>query len=71
MSSSEKAVFRQLAIPVSAFDHIKATQRAHAARCGEHLTLNQAVALIVREHQQHQHNAEREGRPHVAFLLRP
>jgi hypothetical protein len=69
MAPAEKAVFRQLAIPVSAFDHIKATQRAHAARCGQHLTLNQAVALIVREHQQH--NVEREGRPHVAALLQP
>lgn len=58
----EKAVYRQLALPVSVFDWIKTVQRDHTARHGEHLSINQTVSRIVREHQQH--NVEREGRTH-------
>ena len=70
----EKAVFRQLALPVSVFDHIKATQRALEARHGRHLTLNETVSQIIREHQAT--NVAREGRTHdtasnrTAALLR-
>jgi hypothetical protein len=50
LGQREKAVFRNLAIPVSAFDHIKYTQRALQASTGQAITLNQAVAHIVRQH---------------------
>lgn len=70
-----KAVYRQLAIPVDAFDHIKDMQRAHEASSGQRLTLNAIVARIVAEHR-HLKNVEREGQTHaqvprpVASLLR-
>jgi hypothetical protein len=46
----EQVVYRQLAIPVSAFDHLKDTQRAHEASTGQRLSLAQTVALVTREH---------------------
>lgn len=52
-------VCRQLAIPVQLFDYLKTYQRDHMARHGEHLTLVQTVAAIVRDHQR---NEEREAR---------
>lgn len=45
-------VFRQIAFPVRAFDYLKAFQRRHLARTGEHLTNNGALSLILREHEQ-------------------
>jgi hypothetical protein len=65
----EKAVFRNLAIPVSAFDHIKDTQRALQASTGQAVTLNQAVAHIV--HQHRQQNAAQGGHGRVSAILRP
>lgn len=59
MNHHPPPVYRQLAIPVAIFDYIKNYQRTHMARHGEHLTINQTVAAIVREHQQ---NEEREVR---------
>lgn len=59
MSQLNSVVYRQLAIPVTAFDRIKDYQRKHMARHGAHLTLAQSLAAIVREHQQ---NEEREAR---------
>lgn len=47
---SEKVVYRHLAIPVSTFDHLKDTQRAHEARTGERLSIAQTVALVATEH---------------------
>lgn len=58
----ETAVYRQLALPVSVFDHIKGVQRDHLARHGVALTINETVSRIVREHQQH--DEEREVRSH-------
>lgn len=55
----EPAVFRHLAIPLSVFDRIKAVQRSLEAATGQHTTLVQTIAAIVREHQQ---NEEREAR---------
>lgn len=65
----EKAVFRNLAIPVSAFDHIKDTQRAIQARTGQHVSLNDTVAHIVRQHKQHTQNAAQEDKNHVPAIL--
>lgn len=67
----EKAVFRNLAIPVSAFDHIKDTQRAIQASTGQYASLNDTVAHIVRQHKQHTQNAAQEDRNHVPAILRP
>jgi hypothetical protein len=64
----EKAVFRQLALPVSVFDCIKDHQRAHEARHGSRLTISETVSAIVREHRQQagqQQTVEREAQePH-------
>ena len=56
----EKAVYRQLALPVPVFDYIKDTQRAQQVRQGHPLTINQIVSQIIREHQQQ--TVEREER---------
>lgn len=53
----EKAVFRTVPIPVSAFDHIKDTQRAIQARTGHALTFNEVFARIVHEHKHFTQNA--------------
>lgn len=47
----EKAVFRNLALPVSVFDRIKDVQRAVEATQGDRLSITQVVSRIVREHQ--------------------
>lgn len=68
----EKAVFRNLAIPVSAFDHIKDTQRAIQASTGLAIGLNDTVAHIVRQHKQQQTaaHADRRNVPAAVFLPR-
>ncbi|WP_158443094.1 hypothetical protein [Rubrivivax gelatinosus] len=58
----EPAVFRNLALPVSVFDHIKDEQRRAEAETGERPSINQTVARIVREHRQY--SEAREGREH-------
>lgn len=71
----EKAVFRTVPIPISAFDHIKDTQRAIQARTGRAVTFNEVFALIVHEHRQFTQNAAQEDQHHAATrtpaLLRP
>lgn len=68
----EKAVFRTVPIPVSAFDHIKDTQRAIQARTGRAVTFNEVFALIVHEHKQHTQNADHAQAQHnrTAAILR-
>lgn len=68
----EKAVFRNLAIPVSAFDHIKDTQRAIQASTGLAIGLNDTVAHIVRQHKQLEATARanRRNAPAAVFLPR-
>jgi hypothetical protein len=68
----EKAVFRTVPIPVTAFDHIKDTQRAIQARTGRAVTFNEVFATIVREHKQHQSVActDRRNAPPAVFLPR-
>ena len=48
----EQVVFRQIAFPLSAFDYLKDWQRAYQAKHRATLTNNQALAAILREHQQ-------------------
>lgn len=68
----EKAVFRTVPIPVSAFDHIKDTQRAIQARTGRAVTFNEVFATIVHEHKQHTQNTNNGEHAHerTAALLR-
>jgi hypothetical protein len=51
---TEPAVFRQLAIPLSAFDYLKATQRRIAADEGRKPTNSETLARILREHRAQQ-----------------
>ncbi len=48
----EAVVFRQVAFPVSAFDHLKDTQRAYEQQHGIRLNNSQCLALILAEHRQ-------------------
>jgi hypothetical protein len=61
MNPTLPVVYRQLAIPVTTFDRIKDFQRAYMVRHGKPMTLVQALAAIVREHQL---NEEREAHDH-------
>ncbi|WP_058086535.1 hypothetical protein [Aquabacterium parvum] len=61
----EKAVFRTVPIPVSAFDHIKDTQRAIQARTGRAVTFNEVFATIVYEHKQHTQNTNNGEHAHA------
>ena len=61
-------VYRQLAIPVPVFDYLKTYQRDHMARHGEHLTLVQTVAAIVRDHQRNEEREAHERNKHPALL---
>lgn len=63
MQQVEKAVFRNFAIPVSAFDYLKQFQRDYEQRYRVRLTNNQVLAIILREHQEQQINVEGEA-PH-------
>lgn len=56
----EKAVFRQFALPVSVFDHLKQFQRDYEQRYRVRLTNNQVLAIILKQHQSSQ--VEKEGR---------
>lgn len=72
MTPSLPVVYRQLAIPVTTFDRIKDYQRQHTARHGAHLTLVQALAAIVREHQlNEEREAHDQSRKQPAALLKP
>ena len=51
-NSNEQLVFRQVAFPVSAFDHLKDYQRDIERRTGERLNNNQVLARIMAEHKQ-------------------
>jgi len=61
--SKAPAVFRQMAIPVPTFDHLKGFQRAHEAKTGQRLTLNATLALLVAEHKA-MNNVSSEGQEH-------
>jgi hypothetical protein len=59
----EQVVYRHVALPVSAFDHLKQYQRDTQGRSGKRLTNSEALAAILKEHQ---HLTEaRAGRDHV------
>ncbi len=60
----ETVVFRTIPIPVSAFDWLKDFQRATQARTGQRLTFNEAFALMVHQHKQHQQNADNGSHRH-------
>jgi hypothetical protein len=45
------AVIRTIPIPVCAFNHVKDTQRKHEAETGKHMSLNEAFAFLILDHQ--------------------
>jgi hypothetical protein len=47
---AESLVYRQVALPVSAFDYVKAFQREHEARYGVRLTNSQVLTAIINQH---------------------
>lgn len=49
---NEAVVFRQVAFPVSAFDHLKDYQRSYEHKHGATISNSQCVALILAEHKQ-------------------
>lgn len=48
--TAEKMVYRQVAIPVSAFDWLKHRQRAQEAQVGYLISNSEALAMIISEH---------------------
>ncbi len=64
MQQQEKSVFRNFAIPVSAFDYLKEFQRGYEQRHKVRLTNNQILTIILKEHQAHQINVEEEASCH-------
>lgn len=44
-------VYRHIAFPLPAFDYLKEFQRGYEARHGERINNNQALAIILAEHQ--------------------
>lgn len=48
---NEKTVFRQFALPVSVFDHLKQFQRDYQAKHGVRLTNNEVLGIIVKQHE--------------------
>ena len=48
----EKCVFRNFALPILAFDHLKQFQRSYKERHGVTINNNQTLAIILKQHQQ-------------------
>lgn len=48
----EKCVFRSFALPVTTFDYLKQFQRDYQARYGVWINNNEAITIILRQHQQ-------------------
>lgn len=53
----QKCVFRQFALPVETFDHLKQFQRAYEQRHNVSLTNNQTLAIILQQHKAQQGGA--------------
>ena len=58
---AEKTVFRSIALPISAFDHLKDFQREYERRNGARLTNNQALTIILKQHRQFIAGSEAHG----------
>ncbi len=70
VNPSPPVVYRHLAIPVPTFDRIKSYQRAYIVRTGLPMTLVQAVAAIVREHQQSEEREAHDRNRNQPAILR-
>lgn len=68
-STREARVYRNLALPVAVFDHIKDTQRAMQQRTRKPLSITDTVSHIVLAHKQYQPNAASEASRHVPVIL--
>lgn len=49
--SGGPTVYRHIAFPLPAFDYLKEFQRGYEAQYGERINNNQALAIILAEHQ--------------------
>lgn len=58
----EKAVFRNIAFPVSAFDYLKDFQRAYERQHGVRLNNNEALSVILNQHRQFTEESVEHGR---------
>lgn len=47
-----RRVFRNFALPVPAFDHLKEFQRSYEGQHGVKINNNQALAIILEQHRQ-------------------
>ena len=68
-STREARVYRNLALPVEVFDHIKDTQRAMQQHTRKPLSITDTVSHIVLAHKQCQPNAAYEASRHVPVPL--
>lgn len=66
---AEPAVLRTIPIPVSAFNHVKDTQRKHEAATGVRPSLNETFALLILDHQRL--TESQVQRSNVPAVLRP
>lgn len=49
--TNQAVVFRNFALPVPAFDHLKDVQRGYEKQHGVKINNNQTLAIILRQHQ--------------------
>ena len=56
------SIFRQISFPLRAFDYLKEFQRGYEALHGVSLSNNQAVALILEQHQRWSESFKTEER---------
>jgi len=49
---NQKCVFRNFALPVATFDHLKQFQRQYEQQYNVKLTNSQVLAIALRQHQQ-------------------
>lgn len=59
--NNEVSVFRSIAFPVSAFDYLKQFQKDYHHQHGIQLNNNQALRVIMQEHQQNKVESEEHG----------
>jgi hypothetical protein len=57
----EKTVFRQFAIPIAAFDYLKARQRLYHERNGKLLNNNELLVVLLNEHKTMTEESEEHG----------
>lgn len=51
--TNQAVVFRNFALPVPTFDHLKDVQRGYEEQHGVKINNNQTLAIILRQHQEY------------------